>query len=198
MKDNLYDILAKEPKFSHHPACKFYSNHILWIRNVPFCLGHFGMISGIGLGSVLLFSFNFINWWLNLIIGICLYLPTLAQIKFKLPKVLKLISRGFLGVGIVFQFTFIYLLPWDLMNLVLKIILLIIFWKVRAETLKLRGQNLDNPCINCEEGIYPFCNYKRPYIEKLIDNNEISDVIMLNVLKGYIRNDDEVEITEIS
>jgi len=160
------------PALAHHPACRHYSHHLIWIGKLPLCLGctmmACGAISGLFLLPHLSILINSPFHYL-LAVGVLLYLPAICQIWIQ-RKTYKLIARFLLGISVVFlMYAGLWLTSWSLIGWTLRsgfLIIFIIVWKL---TLKLRAQRSSSPCHHCPDGRFPICSYTRSRIPKLAD-----------------------------
>jgi hypothetical protein len=102
------------------------------------------------------------------IIGVVMYLPTIIQFKVQY-KIFKTMSRSMLGIGVMFLFISLFKYDWGGKEFVLKSISIFIFFIVLKLTLKVRNRFMNDPCVTCNRGKYPFCTHKLQDIKRLSD-----------------------------
>ncbi|UWU45778.1 hypothetical protein [Limnospira platensis] len=122
--------LGKIPSLAHHPACKYYHNHIIWIGRFPLCLGCLMMSCGIiaGLGLIPhLGIFKNLPFFVLLSLGVLLYIPAIIQIWVQ-KKFYKIIARFCLGVSVVFLcYAGLWLTPNSTVGWILKLGFITVF-----------------------------------------------------------------------
>jgi hypothetical protein len=164
------DRLGMVPLFAHHPACKYYHNHIIWIGKVPLCLGCSMMACGIASGIWLLPHLGFMRvlpFSALLCLGVLLYIPAVFQVWIQF-KPYKILARFLLGISVVFLgYAGTWLTPWSLGGWILKVGFLAVFYTVWNLTLAIRSQYSTSPCQHCPEGRFPVCSYTIPRIPRL-------------------------------
>lgn len=157
--------------FAHHPTCHHYNNHLISLFKKKICLGCFFTYFGILIGSLLYFFQNISakDWWVVWLCALVLFIPTIGQFWIK-NKIFKSISRFFLGICITFLIlTILFNLQWDsIIHIFLKIILTIKIILVYKITQKYRQKYMDNPCLHCDKGQYPLCEYNLPKINNFL------------------------------
>ena len=176
--DDLSLTLARYPVEAHHPACKFHDNHIIKFHGKEYCLG----CSCLNLGCLLalpifLMAYYFaIDFTLLMGTGILLYLPTLLQVKLQW-KPFKLFSRTSLGVGSgIFMLSCMLLSPLNWVGFLIRIAGIVFFIVVAKMSLKFRSHNDNSPCINCQEGSFPYCSYKLEEMENIAASGTLEDL----------------------
>ncbi len=169
-KDFLSNLSKYEP-LAHHPDCDLHSHHLIRLFGYPICLGCFCVCLGIILG-VYIFFFHLprnVSGPQLYLVGVLAYLPTIVQFKIQRKK-FKIMSRFMLGIAVVLLLGSIFFKnDWSSDEFIWKIIAVLIFFIVLKLTLKVRNLNLDNPCLTCSRGKYPFCTFKLPDIKKLAE-----------------------------
>ncbi|WP_016950811.1 hypothetical protein [Anabaena sp. PCC 7108] len=180
--------LQRIPYFAHHPSCKYYHNHLIWLGKVPLCMGCTMMSLGVIIGSLLIptFKLSQLPFEYVLIIGVLLYIPAVIQTKVQIRSY-KLLSRTLLGISVVFLiYAGLWLTPWSLIGVILRIGFVGIFLAVWQITLRLRVQRAKSPCDRCPQGRFPICGYTSGRIHKLSekylqtsdhDNHEMDEII---------------------
>lgn len=162
--------LGRIPLLAHHPACKYYHNHIIWIGNLPLCLGCSMMSCGIITGFLLIPHLGVLKtlpFFVLLSLGVLLYVPAVLQIWIQ-KKLYKIIARFCLGVSVVFLcYAGLWLTPNSTIGWILKFGFIAIFYMVWNLTLRVRSQYSKSPCKNCPEGRFPLCSYTTHRIPKL-------------------------------
>lgn len=136
---------------AHHPTCKRYSNHLIYIKGHPFCLGCFFMYSGMLAGLIIV---NLISWktitFPSLVgIHLLLLIPTAIQPWFQ-NKIFKVVSRFILGVATSSYFvsSFFYVqIPFT--RWIFYLLVLVIFYPLLFLFLFLRKRFTENPCHTC-------------------------------------------------
>ena len=184
---------ARFRRFAHHPTCYRHDHHLVRVLGLELCLGCTGLSLGILTGFGIYFatdfftSFQLFSIW---IVGIILYLPTLAQPKVQFWS-FKLISRILLGIAIFMMlFSLVLKIDWfSPKQIGIAIIGLAIFEITRRFTLRYRHSNKDDPCRDCPHGVHPFCLHhlddlkaldseksglKREFVEALVKQLESS------------------------
>lgn len=165
--------LGMVPAFAHHPSCKYYHNHIIWLGKLPVCLGCSMMGCGIGVGLLLIPHLGVLTalpFSVLLCLGVLLYLPAIFQIWIQ-KKAYKIIARFSLGISVVLLFyAGICLTSWSWFGWILKAGFLMVFYVVWKLTLKVRSEYSKSPCDNCPEGRYPICSYTISRIPQLANN----------------------------
>lgn len=146
--------------FSHHPHCDKYHNHLIWFFERPFCLGCLCAYLGIFLG--LCFGF-YIEWntrseisWA--LIFLAILLPSFLQPWLQI-KIYKVISRTLLGVAVGLSLHGIFKIETEISRILFIIIYLSIAFSLYKLFIFIRNSNLDNPCNDCELGVYPTCDW---------------------------------------
>ncbi|MCL1475766.1 hypothetical protein [Argonema antarcticum] len=162
--------LERVPLLAHHPACSYYHNHLIWLGKMPVCLGCSMMTCGIGAGLLLLPHLKFLTalpFYVLLFVGICLYIPAILQIKIQF-KPYKIGARFCLGMAVVFLvYAGLWLTPWSIVGLILRLGFITEFYIVWHLTLKIRSRHSKPLCDNCPAGRFPVCSYTIPRISRL-------------------------------
>jgi len=164
--------LEHTPALAHHPTCRHYSHHLIWIGKLPLCLGCTMMSCGVVSGILLLPHLSLLTslpFQYLLTVGVLLYLPAIYQVWIQ-HKAYKLIARLLLGISVVLLiYAGLWLTPWSLVGWTLKLGFLISFTIVWKLTLKFRAQRSSSPCHYCPDGRFPVCSYTAPRIPRLAD-----------------------------
>ncbi len=164
------DNLERVPLLAHHPACKYHHNHIIWAGKLPLCLGCSMMACGIVAGILLVPHLEFLTaqpFYVLLAIGVLLYIPAICQIWIQV-KAYKMLARFCLGVAVVLLvYAGLWLTPWSLVGLILRVGFLGEFYLVWYLTLKIRSKHSRSPCDRCQEGRFPVCSYTNGRIPQL-------------------------------
>ena len=119
-----------------------------------------------------------INWtYLNWIQWGCLFftllIPTFAQPWFQI-KLYKIISRLFLGIVCGLSIHGLIRIEHPLHQAVFYLLYLMIAYFLYKILMKIRNSKIDNPCTNCDLGLYPTCEWN---IDRLIKSTGNSDLI---------------------
>ena len=183
--------LQKLPSLAHHPSCKYYYNHLIWFGKTPLCMGCTMMSLGIVIGLLLLpiFNLSILPFEYLLISGVLLYVPAVIQTKVQVRSY-KLLARTLLGISVVFlTYAGLWLTPWSLVGIILRIGFLGIFLAVWQITLRLREQFSRSPCDRCPEGRFPVCSYTNERIQRLSDlhflTSESNNPEMDSIVKAF-------------
>lgn len=135
--------LGRVPLLAHHPTCKYYHNHVIWLGKLPLCLGCSMMGCGMAAGTLLIPHWQFVKnlpFYVLLCFGVLLYIPALLQIRIQL-KAYKLFARFLLGFSVVcLVYAGLCLTPLSLTGWVLKLGFLANFYLVWNLTLKMRSR----------------------------------------------------------
>lgn len=201
-KSPLVKELYKGQRGAHHPTCNRYYNHLikLPLTNNLLCIGctfmSLGFITFLSLFFFNIFNqFNFFQFW---VLGVIAYSSAFIQMKIKPKKRLKMLLRYILGLGTGSLLISIYIIPWDTIGIILKVIGLFIFAYVADRTFKLRGRNLDDQCISCPYGTFPFCNHKLPKMKLIYQNNSNKELngrerIFIDLIGSFIEQTENPE-----
>ena len=164
------DRLSAFPILAHHPTCRYYHNHIIWVGKRPLCLGCSMMTCGVLAGIWLITHLGFfttVPFSVLLFLGVWLYLLAIVQIWVQV-KAYKILARFCLGISVVWLFyAGLWLTPWSLEGWALKVGFLTTFYIVWNLTLEIRSQYAVSPCQHCPEGRFPICSYTVTRIPKL-------------------------------
>lgn len=164
--------LGETPLLAHHPTCRYYHNHIIWVGRTPFCLGCSMMSCGIITGLLLIPYLGFFSnlpFVVLLAVGVMLYIPAIIQVWIQKKKY-KIAARFSLGISVVFLcYAGLWLTPNSITGWVLKIGFITVFYAVWRLTLAVRSQYSKSPCKNCPEGRFPICSYTTQRIPKLAE-----------------------------
>jgi len=128
------------------------------------------MCAGIAAGAVLLAIWlSGVEPWQRFGIAVLLYAPTPIQIYCQ-QYGLKIVSRLCLGMGIslaVSSGMFGY--PWHSPLAAVNVGFLTAFLATALATQKWRKLAMDVPCFTCPEGRFPFCSWRHPTIQAILD-----------------------------
>lgn len=149
---------------AHHPHCDRYSNHLLWIRGRPFCLGCTCMYSGIAGGTI---SALLVNWssfriegWIAL--HLLLLIPTFVQ-PWLQNKTFKVFARFMLGVTTASYFVSGILFANPPFSEWLFRLSVVIMFLIGYRALKsIRNRYTYSPCSDCPLGSFPVCEWNLP------------------------------------
>jgi hypothetical protein len=153
--------LCQVPPLAHHPTCSCFDHHLIRVAGIPLCLGCTSTAAGLILGSTLLLlsaaSLQRPGWPSLILIGICLYLPTLAQPFFQ-TRLFKIASRTCLGIAVVLLwFGGMVLVPTDVLGITLRLAFLAVFFSVIVLTWVYRRLYTPDPKVRCGSACFPFC-----------------------------------------
>lgn len=149
---------------AHHPHCPRHSNHLLWIRGRPLCLGctcmSAGTVVGLVLGVALASrSSSTLAWILP---HVALVAPTALQ-PWVQAKAFKIAARtalglasGSYGVGLAFG------APLPAPRLISVVVLIAVFLASLFSLLWLRRRRPNDPCKACPLGVFPTCDWNLP------------------------------------
>ena len=160
---------ARYKRFSHHPVCDRYNDHLLSIGEIRLCLGCTCLYVGIFLGLLLLVVLGGImtDFTMTWLFSLALFIPTLVQVKYQ-KKSYKIIARTLLGISIVLMFySILFMIPWNPVGIIFKLIFISLFYLVYSYTNRYRRENIDDPCRECPSGVYPFCGAKLCELKEL-------------------------------
>lgn len=165
-----FSRLTRLEKLAHHPSCGYWANHLVRIGNCAFCLGCLFLTLGclVALPFAAWIAFNGYDGLPLFCIGVLSYGPTYVQIWVQ-NYWFKVVSRSSLGVSLASHATGALAvrnlepseITWSLAFLVSGAIL---FWTSWV----LRRSRLDNPCVGCPSGTFPFCEWKRSTLDAII------------------------------
>lgn len=186
--------LARYPPEAHHPTCKFHQDHIVNIRGKQVCLGCWCLNLGciLSVPFVLLLNHLELEYYFSMLIGFLMFTPTLLQLKIQW-KPFKLFSRTSLGIGSgLFMLSCLFLAPYTLFGVLIRISGIAFFVAVAKLSLKLRSRHSNSPCNNCPEGSFPYCSYKIPEMEKILQSQTLEtepNDFLNSILLGLKTND---------
>lgn len=162
--------LERFPLLAHHPACRHHHNHIIWVGKVPMCLGCTMITCGLTVGIILIPHLGIIThlpYYVLLTLGVILYIPAILQIWIQ-KKPYKMFARFLLGIAIAFlAYAGLWLTPFSVLGVILRIGFLTFFILVWRLTLKVRSTYSKSPCQNCPDGRFPVCSYTMHRVPKL-------------------------------
>jgi len=179
--DSVSSVMSRLNDFGqgpvHHPPCPRHDNHLVYFKGHPYCLGCICAYSGMGLGVPVML---FLVYYLGLEVGtlasigflICI-IPSLLQIKVQV-KGFKIFSRTSLGVGIFLWFgSILLMLPLNLTGLLFRIGGVTFFLVMTMGTHYLRHRfGKTTHCEECPDGNFPFCTFRLPMIQEMIEELE--------------------------
>ena len=171
-----FDRLNQHPRFAHHPLCSCYDHHVFRLGKHVLCLGCTSLVLGATVAVITLLSLFLTSELPSLFtrlsgawaLGVACYLPSLVQ-PFLQVKVIKVISRISLGFAIVILwYGTVFLLPWDLKAMGLRLVFLVVFWIVFKATNQFRRRFTPDPKATCDKGCYPFCGGNEERLDRLL------------------------------
>ena len=170
----LSQVLTKLSKFekgAHHPHCEYHHHHIVRPFGRPLCLGCFCMWSGVtlGLASLLINTYTVeFSAFSLMIIGFTMAPFPFIQIYFQ-QRWFKLLARTALGYGsaILLGATLV-LLPLNSFGWITRFSVVIGYIVASRLALKIRNDNMDDPCDGCKEGAFPLCTWKMSDISDIL------------------------------
>ncbi len=157
----------------HHPPCPRHDNHLIYIKERPFCLGCFSFYMGTAISIpaiyLLVFALDLDMMTVGSIGAILAMVPTLIQIKLQV-KAFKIFSRSILGVGILVWFwALLVMMPYTTQGMILRAVGIVWFFFMVGTVHYLRNRyGKGMHCKDCPEGDFPICSYRLPLIEKMI------------------------------
>lgn len=168
--------LFRVPRFAHHPTCRCYDAHLLRLGRMDLCLGcscaAIGGLIAIAALNIMAYSapkvFEWCGTFFWVILGVVLYLPTLAQ-PFVQLKPFKIIARCLLGTGVILMwFGAIVMLPFTGLGILLRIVFILVFCVTYRITQRIRTMYARNPCSSCAIQ-FPLCEGNRERLQQLVD-----------------------------
>jgi len=174
----IFEDLTRLPSFAHHPACKYWHNHLIYVRGHPCCLGCLCMYSGMLMALVPFYLLlnGLAPPWLLFAIGFVAYTPTVFQIWYQRYS-FKIASRFSLGFGIVFMLgAALFGYPWASAWCLANIAMLGAFLALYRATTQVRSRHLDVPCDRCPEGRFPMCSWRHEQIQGLVRRSETGEM----------------------
>lgn len=145
---------------SHHPSCNFYDNHVIKIprlKNYPFCLGCSGFYPSMILALILSF-FGILGkeWGFLVVISLFFFFPTVIRFFIVIPskrKVLRFVSKIFLGLGVGIGFYSIIIAP----NLIYSILQVLFGLVIYIGMAHQRSNDPYPECDPCQFNPSPVC-----------------------------------------
>jgi hypothetical protein len=176
-------------KGSHHPTCPRHHNHLIWYNNRAYCLGCTCMYSGVVIGFLSLIIF-FLKYEVNIkhyiICSFALLIPTIIQPWLQM-KSFKILSRLCLGISLSLVSSSFYFMYWHFNHNILDILIYISSYSILGYSLyMLRKIKLNDPCVNCPEGVYPLCNWNLKNLKTSDVGCEIASAIEVSNGKSDI------------
>lgn len=162
---------------AHHPHCKRYGHHLIWIKGHPLCLGctsvYTGIIIGIPVAMTTNWSLFSLTGWI--LFHLILLVPTVSQPAIQ-KKPYKIISRFLLGVCVAIYWLsgFFFFHPPSMNAWLFRFLVVIAFIIGFKLLFQYRNRLLDNPCNKCPLGEYPTCDWNLPRL--LAENEELKDL----------------------
>lgn len=173
MTSNLFDKLKLNRSqywfIAHHPVCDRYSNHLIFIKGYPFCLGCTFMYLGVLFGVVVvnLIPWNTVSFATSLSCHLLLLLPTAIQpwIQYKF---FKKIARFILGVTISsYLISSIFYIALPFTGWLYYPLVFTTFGALSLCLIFLRNRFTKNPCRTCPTDICLKCD-QSDYMKRVI------------------------------
>ena len=138
-------------RLSHHPMCTPFNGHTLRIFNSDVCRGCLFWYPGIltGLIAGLLLGWYAMNKYALAILMFALIVPTLFQLIFSLPRLVKDVARFLLGISTGLTFL-VGIFPGH-PDLLVRAIVIIVFAIVFVPLTIFRNSRNEEICLNCSE-----------------------------------------------
>jgi hypothetical protein len=165
------------PRFAHHPVCDCFDNHLIRIGKSAFCLGCFCLGAGlIATAALLVLLYTTLGvpqflsiWWVAWLLGVALYVTTLAQPFFQAKRA-KVLFRMALGASIaLLWYGTLFCLSWEPPGIAMKAMFLVCFATVFRLTLQFRARHTPDPRLSCGRGCWPLCAGNRPALDGLLN-----------------------------
>lgn len=185
----LFDRLVRLPTFAHHPACRYWSNHLLYVGRHPLCLGCTCMFAGIVAGVALILSgvYEALTPSQAFMLGFMAYVPTLVQVRYQ-RYWFKVVYRFSLGNGIVLAvWAALFGAPWLSWGAVVNVLYLLTVATLYVGTVRWRAKHLDVPCRRCPEGRFPFCSWRQPELRAAVRDHQADLVTLPKPLVQFLQ-----------
>lgn len=181
--------LTRLPRFAHHPACGYWSNHLIRVGSVPLCLGCSCMAVGMVIGLVAVYPLlvTAVGPLTLFAMGVLCYVPTIAQIYVQ-RYVFKMAARSALGIGVVLALgAALFGHSWASVGAAWNLLFLLIFVGLLVGTLRWRARRLDIPCQRCPEGRFPFCSWRLAPMSEAVTRHERGESDLPQTLMAFVQ-----------
>ncbi|MFX0014720.1 MAG: hypothetical protein ACFFB2_06220 [Promethearchaeota archaeon] len=155
---------------AHHPICWQYRDHLIRIRGWSLCLGCTGFYSGFILGGITIFLgvFTHVTWEALIFLAIVFSLPTMFRlVDFSFfnssDRRLRIVFRGFLGLGIVIGIYSIFVAPSFEFQFLQVLLGLVFYAGITVQRIRSGRKEWDLLCATCSFSR----NTKCPGMERL-------------------------------
>ena len=178
LSEGFFTAVYGLPAFAHHPTCDCYDGHLLRFGKISLCLGCVCLTSGavffVSLFLVAQLVYQPLLPMKSLVVswlfGLVLFSPTLAHPLLQ-RKAFKVLSRFLLGGSIVCLFYgAIFLIPFTLMGILIRIVFCLFFRFAYRETQRFRDQYTADPKEKCSRGCFPFCEGNRERLQSILED----------------------------
>lgn len=206
LSEGFFTAVYGLPAFAHHPTCDCYDGHLLRFGKISLCLGCVCLTSGavffVSLFLVAQLVYQPLLPMKSLVVswlfGLVLFSPTLAQ-PFLQRKAFKVLSRFLLGGSIVCLFYgAIFLIPFTLMGILIRIVFCLFFRFVYRKTQRFRDQYTADPKEKCSRGCFPFCEGNRERLQSILEDikaNPKAEPEFINFAQSFVESKTgEVEV----
>jgi len=204
--NNLGSVISHLSKYkfgAHHPDCSYHDHHIIRIFGHPFCLGCFFLYFGILIGIIALWTmFGYgLEWHIIFFIGLLFSPLPYIQMHFQ-RKWFKILARTGLGIGsTLFLGAPLFLLDTNLFGFLYRIGIIFLYWLIAKHALHRRKKKLDRPCDNCNEGVFPLCNWNFRKMDEILNQNSFNfeeEKFLQSIVENLAKPHDERDISIIS
>ncbi|MCG3259019.1 MAG: hypothetical protein H7644_04695 [Candidatus Heimdallarchaeota archaeon] len=154
-------------RLAHHPLCKNFDDHMYIIRGYKVCRGcvnlYSGMIAGLILAPIMVFVLK-VTFWMAFAATVSLFIFTPISAFLEPPRLIKDISRFFLGIAMISAGLSIILsivalaqaMNWWAFAVIL--ITLFLYFVSRAYFTGFRNRKNEQVCRNCDQFYHPRCD----------------------------------------
>lgn len=158
---------------SHHPDCGKFHDHVYHVGKYKLCIGCFTFYPTVLITiifTILFIELNLYNLFLLFFIAFLFFIPIILNI-FGLTKykILKILSKVSIGIGVGFYIVSILYIPF--IHIILKILLLLqINWFIGVIAY-IRNKQILKECAECEyEGNWGSCPAMKPIVNNLYEH----------------------------
>lgn len=157
---------------SHHPDCRYFSDHVYHVGKHKLCIGCFTFYPTIAITIIILamfFELSMVNLSLMFLFSFIFFIPIILNI-FNLTKnkFLKTLSKVSIGIGTGLLIISTILLPF---HIFIKISLLIEINFLTGVIAYVRAKHIKEICSNCEyEANWDVCPVMKPIMDKLYEH----------------------------